>query len=35
MARMIALVYNWWSLFARLAEPDKHSESITSGCEQK
>jgi hypothetical protein len=30
MARMIALVYNWWSLFARLAEPDKHSESITS-----
>jgi hypothetical protein len=30
MARMIALIYNWWSLFARLAEPDKHSESITT-----
>ncbi|MFY9975511.1 MAG: hypothetical protein WAK53_14725, partial [Chromatiaceae bacterium] len=23
-------IYNWWSLFARLAEPDKHSESITT-----
>ena len=22
--------YDWWSLFARLAEPDQHSESITS-----
>ena len=30
MARMIASVYNWWSLFARLAEPDKHSEAITT-----
>jgi hypothetical protein len=30
MARMTALVYNWWSLFVRLADPDKHSESITS-----
>lgn len=30
MARMTALVYNWWSLFVRLADPDKHTESITS-----
>jgi hypothetical protein len=29
-ARIIALVYNWWSLFARFANPKKHSESITS-----
>ncbi|MDP1573366.1 MAG: transposase [Coxiellaceae bacterium] len=30
IARMIALVYNWWTLFVRLAEPDKHLEAITS-----
>ena len=30
MARMTALVYNWWSLFVRLADPDKHTESLTS-----
>ncbi len=30
MARMIALVYNWWNLFVRLALPDKHHEAITS-----
>jgi hypothetical protein len=30
IARMIALVYNWWSLFVRLAEPDKHFEAIVS-----
>ena len=30
MARMTAWVYDWWSLFARLADPDKHSEAITS-----
>jgi hypothetical protein len=30
IARMTALVYNWWSLFVRLADPDKHTESITS-----
>ena len=23
-ARMVALVYNWWNIFVRLAEPDKH-----------
>ena len=30
MARFIALIYNWWSLFVRLAEPGKHLEPITS-----
>lgn len=30
MARMIALIYNWWSLFVRLADPNKHTEAITS-----
>ena len=30
MARYIALIYNWWSLFVRLLCPDKHSEAITS-----
>jgi len=28
IARMFALIYNWWSLFVRLAEPDKHYEAI-------
>lgn len=30
ISRMIALVYNWWSLFVRLAHPDTHLEAITS-----
>lgn len=30
MARTTALIYNWWSLFARLAIPNKHAEAITS-----
>ena len=30
MARMIALVCNWWNLFVRLAIPHKHHEAITS-----
>ena len=30
MARLIALIYNWWSLFVRLADPDRHREAITS-----
>ena len=30
MARVIALIYNWWSLFTRLAIPEKHAEAITS-----
>jgi Transposase DDE domain group 1 len=29
-ARMVALVYNWWNLFVRMAEPDQHLEAITS-----
>jgi hypothetical protein len=27
---MTALVYNWWSLFVRLADHNKHTESLTS-----
>jgi Transposase DDE domain group 1 len=30
MARIGALVFNWWSLFSGLAFPDKHHEAITS-----
>ena len=30
MARHIALLYNWWSLFARLADPSVRREAITS-----
>ncbi len=30
MARSIGLIYNWWNLFVRLAEPNKHLEAITS-----
>jgi hypothetical protein len=30
MARIIALIYNWWTIFARLIEPDSHWEAITS-----
>ena len=30
ISRMIALVFNWWNLFVRLALPDKHHEAITS-----
>ena len=29
-ARAVGLVYNWWSLFVRLADPEKHLEAITS-----
>ena len=29
-ARFVALVYNWWSLFVRLADPDRHTEALTS-----
>jgi len=28
--RLVAVVYNWWTLFVRLAQPQKHSEAITS-----
>ena len=30
MARMVALVYNGWTLFVRLAQPHKHFEAISS-----
>jgi hypothetical protein len=30
MARTVALIYNWWSLFVRLADPQHHREVITS-----
>ena len=30
IARMVALIYNWWTLFVRLANPHKHHEAITS-----
>jgi hypothetical protein len=30
MARLVALIYNWWNLFVRLAIPEKHHEAITS-----
>jgi Transposase DDE domain group 1 len=30
MVRIAAIVFNWWSLFAGLAFPNKHAEAITS-----
>ena len=30
MARMVALGYNWWTLFVRRAQPHKHFEAISS-----
>jgi hypothetical protein len=30
MARCVALVFNWWNLFTRLADPEHHREAITS-----
>ena len=30
MARLTALIYNWWSLLVRLANPVHHREAITS-----
>jgi hypothetical protein len=30
VARLIALVYNWWNVFTRLARPDQHMEAATS-----
>jgi len=29
-ARMVALVYNWWNLFVRCAQPERAREAITS-----
>ena len=31
LARSVALIYNWWSLFVRLADPQHHREAIASG----
>ena len=30
ISRMVALIYNWWTLFVRTAQPQKHFEAITS-----
>jgi hypothetical protein len=30
MARIVALLCNWWNVFARLADPSEHMEAITS-----
>jgi hypothetical protein len=30
LARTVALIYNRWSLLARLADPEHHREAITS-----
>ena len=30
LASTVALIYNWWSLFVRLADPDHHREAITT-----
>ena len=30
MARMTALIYNWWTIFMRLGLPDQHAEAITT-----
>jgi hypothetical protein len=30
LARTIAVIYNWWSLFTRLAIPNRHTEALTS-----
>lgn len=30
MAKIIALIYNWWTLFVRLITPSNHLEAITS-----
>jgi hypothetical protein len=30
LARSVGLLYNWWSLFVRLADPEHHREAITS-----
>jgi hypothetical protein len=30
MARLTALICNWWNVFARIAEPTEHKEALTS-----
>ena len=29
-ARLIAQIYNWWSLYARLVDTEKHREAVTT-----
>ena len=29
-ARIVALIYNWWSIFCRIADPDHHREAVTT-----
>ncbi len=29
-ARLVALFYDWWNIFVRLADPDLHRQAITS-----
>src|SRR5271166_3885159 len=29
-ARLVAMFYDWWNIFVRLAEPDRHREAVTS-----
>ena len=28
MARIVALVFNWWSLWVRLAVPGRHTDAV-------
>ena len=30
VARITALIYNWWNIFMRLGIPDRHAEAVTS-----
>lgn len=30
MARIVTQIYNWWTLFVRWIDPDKHREAVTS-----
>ena len=30
MARIVALAYNWWNIYVRLVNPERHMEAITS-----
>ena len=30
IARIVAIIYNWWNIFTRLAKPDQHMEAVTS-----
>ena len=30
VARAVGVIYNWWNLYVRLVNPDKHMEAITS-----